>query len=126
MRPLLLSVTAAACGTTAPPARVPPPVPPSVASADVTTLEITSAAELVAPRIASSEFSEIRLAASPDGRMLLWGSTDRKGGPGGWNIWMSRRGVAGWGAPEAAPFDSDGWVVATVLGRAEDYIITCS
>jgi hypothetical protein len=79
---------------------------------------VTSAAELVAPHVVSSEFSEVRLAASPDGRMLLWGSTDRPGGPGGWNIWMSRRSVAGgagtgaragegWSAPEPAPFDSD-------------------
>jgi len=68
---------------------------------------IASAAELVAPGIVSSELTEIRLAASPDGAMLLWGSTDRKGGPGGWNIWMSRRTGATWSTPEPAPFNSD-------------------
>jgi Tol biopolymer transport system component len=72
-----------------------------------TTLAITSAAELVAPGVVSSEHVEIRLAASPDGTMLLWGSTDRPGGPGGWNIWISRRTGASWGAPAPAPFNSD-------------------
>src|SRR6185295_12557419 len=72
-----------------------------------TTLAITSAAELVAPGVVSSEHVEIRLAASPDGKMLLWGSTDRKGGPGGWDIWVSRRSDDAWGSPVAAAFDSE-------------------
>jgi hypothetical protein len=100
MRAVFLVVGAAACGAGAP--RTPP------AAAGPARFAITSAAELVAPHVASSEYSEVRLAASPDGRTLLWGSTDRKGGPGGWNIWMSRRTAAGgWSAPEPAPFDSD-------------------
>lgn len=103
MRTLLLIVAGGACAT----ASRPPSTTPTVTAADITTLAIMSAAELVAPRIASSEFVEVRLAASPDGRMLLWGSTDRKGGPGGWNVWMSRRNEVGWGAPEPAPFDSE-------------------
>jgi Tol biopolymer transport system component len=101
MRTLLLMVAVAACsGTPRDPLRA--PIAP-------VTLAITSAAELVAPHVASSEYSEVRLAASPDGRTLLWGSTDRKGGPGGWNIWMSRRTAERdpWGAPEPAPFNSD-------------------
>src|SRR5262245_1046257 len=79
----------------------------TVPAAGPATLAITSAAELVAPGIVSSEFGEIRLAASPDGTMLLWGSTDRPGGPGGWNLWMSRRTEASWSKPEPAPFNSD-------------------
>lgn len=71
------------------------------------TLVIASAAELVAPGIVSSEHVEIRLAASPDGTLLVWGSTDRPGGPGGWNIWMSRRTGTSWSAAIAAPFNSD-------------------
>src|SRR6185295_17367335 len=70
-------------------------------------MAIAGAAELVAPGTVSSEYVEIRLAASPDGKALLWGSTDRPGGPGGWNIWVSRRGAGGWSAPVAAPFNSD-------------------
>jgi hypothetical protein len=79
----------------------------SAAPAAPASLAIASTAELVAPGIVSSEYVEIRLAASPDGTLLLWGSTDRPGGPGGWNIWASRRTGASWSAPTAASFNSD-------------------
>lgn len=69
-------------------------------------LEFTAAAELVLPGIASSEYSEIRLTSSPDGATLLWGSTNRPGGAGGWDIWRTRRTAAGWSAPAAVSFDS--------------------
>lgn len=95
MRRLLL-IALAACGGAS-----------HVASSAPPTLAITSAAELVAPGIVSSEHVEIRLAASPDGKLLLWGSTDRAGGPGGWNIWMSRRAGDTWSAPVPVPFNSD-------------------
>jgi len=97
---LLLWIACAACGGAARPGT--PPTPDRSA-----TLSLTSPVELFGPGIVSSEYGEIRLAASPDGGTLLWGSTDRPGGPGGWNIWMSRRGPSGWGAPAAAPFNSD-------------------
>ncbi len=70
-------------------------------------LVLTSAPELVAPGIVSSEFVEIRLAVSPDGTLRAWGSTDRPGGPAGWNIWLSRRTTTEWSQPEPAPFNSD-------------------
>src|SRR5262245_50574770 len=69
-------------------------------------LETTSAAELIAPGVASSEFSEVRLAVSPDGNTMLWGSTNRPGGPGGWDIWVSRQGTAGWSKPQSVSFNS--------------------
>ena len=80
-----------------------------VSAAGPAALAVTSAAELVAPGIVSSEHVEIRLAASPDGTTLLWGSTDRPGGPGGWNLWSSRRTGTGtaWSAPSPVPFNSD-------------------
>jgi len=99
MRGVLLIVVAGACG--APVQAVAPTAPAGPA-----TLAITSVAELVAPGVVSSERVEVRLAVSPDGAVMLWGSTDRPGGPGGWDIWMSRRDGATWGAPVAAPFDS--------------------
>ena len=68
--------------------------------------EVTAPAELVLPGIASSEFSEVRLAVSPDGKTMLWGSKDRPGGPGGWDIWVTRKGPRGWSAPEPVSFDS--------------------
>lgn len=93
----ILVLSLAACGHPSPPAG--PGEPPR--------FSITSGLELVAKGVVSSEFTEIRLAASPDGQTLLWGSTDRPGGPGGWNIWMSRRSGTTWSAPVPAPFDSD-------------------
>jgi Tol biopolymer transport system component len=68
--------------------------------------EVTSHAELVLPGIASTAFSEVRLAVSPDGKTMLWGSKDRPGGPGGWDIWVTRQGARGWSAPEPVAFDS--------------------
>jgi hypothetical protein len=98
-------ISCAACGggaaSTATPAG-----PAAVEAGQPVALSITSAAELVAPGVVSSEHVEIRLAASPDGTTLLWGSTDRKGGPGGWDIWMSRRSGETWSAPAAVSFDS--------------------
>jgi len=97
MRTSLL-VACAACGGTSVPTTL-PAAPP--------TLAIVSPAELVAPGIVSSEHVEIRLAASPDGTTLLWGSTDRPGGPGGWDIWSTRRTGATWSPPAPVAFDSD-------------------
>jgi hypothetical protein len=93
-----------ACSAASPTASAPTASAPTLGPA---SLRITSAAELVAPGIVSSERVEIRLAASPDGTMLLWGSTDRPGGAGGWDIWVSRRAGATWGPPAAASFNSE-------------------
>ena len=78
----------------------------STAATAAPTLELTSGVELVLSGVASSEFSDIRLAASPDGRTVLWGSTNRPGGPGGWDIWLARKSASGWSAPESAPFNT--------------------
>jgi TolB protein len=63
-------------------------------------------ASLFLPGIVSSEYSEVRVAISPDGATVLWGSTNRPGGPGGWDIWMSRRSEGQWSAPVAVAFDT--------------------
>lgn len=70
-------------------------------------LELTSAPELFAPGVVSSEHTEIRLAVSPDGNTVLWGSTDRLGGAGHWDIWSSRKTGGTWSAPAAVAFNSD-------------------
>ena len=69
-------------------------------------LQFLSEPVVFAPAVISSEFSEIRAARSPDGKTMLWGSTNRTGGPGGWNIWLSRRDGKNWSAPEAVSFNS--------------------
>ncbi|MEP7042498.1 MAG: hypothetical protein ABI843_05520 [Dokdonella sp.] len=63
-------------------------------------------ASLYLPDIVSTPYSEVRVAVSPDGATVLWGSTDRPGGPGGWDIWMIRRDTGGWSAPSAVSFDT--------------------
>ncbi len=64
-------------------------------------------AALFAPGIASTEFSEARLTISPDGRTALWFARNRPGGPGGYDIWMSRRDARGdWLPAEPVSFNS--------------------
>jgi hypothetical protein len=38
---------------------------------------------------------------------MLWGSKDRPGGPGSYDIWMSRRAAGGWTAPAPVSFDTE-------------------
>jgi TolB protein len=94
MRPTLM-VLLCACGHSA-----------SVPAGAPVRFSIESPAELFAGGTVSSVYNEIRLAISPDGRTVLWGSTDRPGGAGGWDIWMSRRTAGGWSAPIAVSFNS--------------------
>lgn len=61
--------------------------------------------EEFAPGIISSQYSDVRLTISPDGRTALWFSRNRPGGPGGYDIWISRRDV-GWSLPVPVPFNS--------------------
>ena len=65
-----------------------------------------SAPRLLAPGIASTEYSDVRLTISPDGRTALWFSRNRPGGAGGYDIWMSRRAVSGWDAAQPVSFNT--------------------
>lgn len=58
------------------------------------------------PDRVSTKYSEVRVAVSPDGNTVLWGSVDRPGGPGGWDIWMLRRREGAWSAPQPVSFDT--------------------
>jgi Tol biopolymer transport system component len=66
----------------------------------------TGPAELFAPGRVSTEASEIKVTFSPDGKRVLWGSTNRQGGPGGLDIWESRLEGGAWSTPSPASFDS--------------------
>lgn len=70
------------------------------------SVSIVGRAALFAPGVASTGYSEVRLTISPDGRTALWFSRDRPGGPGGYDIWVSRRTPDGWSVATPAPFDS--------------------
>jgi hypothetical protein len=63
-------------------------------------------ATLHLPDLVSTGYSEVRLAVAPDGDTELWGSVDRPGGPGGWDIWMIRREHGRWSAPTPVSFDT--------------------
>lgn len=39
--------------------------------------------------VVSTKASEVRASVSPDGQRIVWGSTDREGGPGGWDLWQA-------------------------------------
>jgi Tol biopolymer transport system component len=67
---------------------------------------IIGTAAVFAPGIASTASSEVRLTISPDGSTALWFSRDRRGGPGGYDIWMSRRTTEGWTAATPVSFNS--------------------
>ncbi len=69
-------------------------------------VEIVGEAELFAPGIASTDHSEVRLTISPDGQTALWFSRDRPGGPGGYDIWMSRRSGSNWMPATPVSFNS--------------------
>ncbi|MGH8175983.1 MAG: TolB family protein, partial [Steroidobacter sp.] len=58
--------------------------------------------------IASTPFAEVRLTISPDGRTALWFSRNRPGGPGDYDIWMSRRTEHGWAPAAQVAFNSSG------------------
>jgi len=64
-------------------------------------VDISGDAREFAPGIISTKYSDVRLTISPDGLTALWFSRNRPGGPGGYDIWMSRREAAGW--TEAVP-----------------------
>jgi hypothetical protein len=69
-------------------------------------LVLDGPAKTFLPDRVSTPYSEVRVALSPDGRTILWGSIDRPGGPGGWDIWMIRRDGKGWSAPQPVSFDT--------------------
>jgi hypothetical protein len=69
-------------------------------------LALSGEAMLHLPGRVSTRYSEVRLAVAPDGGTELWGSVDRPGGPGGWDIWMVRRERGRWSAPMPVSFDT--------------------
>jgi Tol biopolymer transport system component len=56
--------------------------------------------------VVSTPASEIRASVSPDGNRIVWGSPDRPGGPGGWDLWVARNEGGRWVDPEPASINS--------------------
>jgi len=94
---LVASLAAAAAAAATAAGQVEPP-PPEI-SMDLMP-------RMFGPGTITSEYSDVRLTLSPDGRTALWFSRNRPGGPGGYDIWMSQRAAGGWRPPQPAPFDT--------------------
>jgi TolB protein len=78
-----------------------------LAAAAPEALRLDGSAELFEQgRVSTATATEIRIAFSPDGTRMLWGTIGRAGGAGGWDLWESRRGPKGWSAPAAVSFNS--------------------
>jgi hypothetical protein len=70
------------------------------------SLRFTGPTEVFEKDRVSTASSEIRIAFSPDGSQRLWGSTNRPGGPGGWDLWESHVEHGSWSEPKPFSFDS--------------------
>ena len=56
--------------------------------------------------VVSTPHSEVRGAVHPDGQRIVWGSTDRAGGAGGWDLWQARWIDGRWQQPEPLAINS--------------------
>ncbi|MBU1375861.1 MAG: hypothetical protein KKE02_23225 [Alphaproteobacteria bacterium] len=68
----------------------------------------TTADQPVLPGVVSTAAAEVRLAISPDGTRMLWGSVGRDAAPGQLDIWERHRVGEGWSKPAPVPFNTDG------------------
>lgn len=89
-------------------------------------LEVVGEATPFAPGIASTEFSEVRLTLSPDGRTALWFSRDRPGGAGGYDIWISRRIDGRWAKATAVAFNTPGRDFDPAFSADGRFVYFCS
>jgi WD40-like Beta Propeller Repeat len=56
--------------------------------------------------VVSTPSGEVRASVSPDGQRIVWGSTDREGGPGGWDLWQASLRDGRWSDPRPLPIDT--------------------
>lgn len=59
------------------------------------------------PGVISTAAAEVRLAISPDGRQMLWGSIGRDAPAEQQDIWERHRVGSGWSTPARVSFDTD-------------------
>jgi Tol biopolymer transport system component len=79
-----------------------------IATALLATPALAADDPVVLPGVVSTAATEIRLAISPDGRRMLWGSVGRDAAPGQLDIWERHREGKSWSKPAPAPFNTDG------------------
>ena len=56
--------------------------------------------------VVSTPHSEVRGSVAPDGRRIAWGSTDRGGGAGGWDLWQATQRDGRWVDPQPLAINS--------------------
>ena len=56
--------------------------------------------------VVSTPHAEVRASVSPDGQRIVWGSTDRPGGAGGWDLWQATLRDGRWQDPRPLPVNS--------------------
>jgi hypothetical protein len=56
--------------------------------------------------VVSTRDSEVHASVSPDGGTIVWGSPDRPGGAGGWDLWQARRIDGRWQQPAPLAVDT--------------------
>lgn len=56
--------------------------------------------------VVSTPNTEVRASVSPDGQRIVWGSTDRPGGAGGWDLWEARLRDKRWQDPRPLSINS--------------------
>ncbi len=56
--------------------------------------------------VVSTAASEVRAGVSADGRRIVWGSPDRSGGAGGWDLWQATLRDGRWQDPRPVPINS--------------------
>ncbi len=56
--------------------------------------------------VVSTPHSEVRASVSPDGQRIVWGSTDRPGGAGGWDLWQATLRDGRWQDPRPLAVNS--------------------
>jgi hypothetical protein len=56
--------------------------------------------------VVSTRDNEVRASVSPDGERIIWGSSDRSGGTGGWDLWQALLHDKRWTDPQPLPINS--------------------
>jgi Tol biopolymer transport system component len=56
--------------------------------------------------VVSTPHAEVRASVSPDGQRIVWGSTDRPGGAGGWDLWQATLQGGRWQNPRPLAVNS--------------------
>lgn len=78
----------------------------ALAVADPSPIVFSGDAAVAHPGLVSTANTEIRIAFSPDGKRMLWGTIGWSGGPGEWDIFESVESDGKWQPPRPVPFNS--------------------